>query len=340
MKMTVKDFILRNMTDKNFEKLVHARITENVRMYEYDDVTSPLTEYLRTKEGKNFDDASFHTLHEIEKVSEAYRCNYKEELLVKDLGDLNADTSVWMPTENIDQPFKREEQRVRNEPLTAVATEHEVELELDSHGEPLEDSGYQSFDEISFPFLNEKAVYVEGIEAHEVNESNYQKYAQQERSNLALGLANFIYELLHYSNDGTGSMERSAGGESAVEVKEEGEYADGYCVRFFLDNRTRYLSNETHLSFLRRYETSIPVATPAFVEYTAIWEDFLTENNYVLAPFTDYLYEQIKVPEDSEESVWQVLEQFVHILTLNGFTKEEQVENIVFTNNDYGHVYK
>ncbi|WP_053218231.1 hypothetical protein [Virgibacillus senegalensis] len=321
METTVRDFILDNLTDQHFEKLVNRLIIENVRLYDLDDRTETVSQYLKEQKPSYTKNDSFEIVNEIE------RMNNPQMMDLKELNDL---IPVWMPTRN----------NVEEHPDKGINTDEELDVSDSPNGrDPLNGSEYSSFRQLKIAFLSENPLEREknDIAPYEVNSTNYKAYVRQEINRVAWGLSNFIYEMLHYSP--ANKPEEFPDEKSLVKIRDDEDQQDGYCVHFLLDNRTRYISEEAHQAYLRRWDSAIPIVEPGFMDYFSIWEDYITDKTYILAPFTNYLNEKMIVPELSEEGLMDVLVQLVHFLTLNGFTKEEQIEEIICANSNYDHIF-
>lgn len=364
MKTTVKDFILDNLTDENFEKLVNMLIKENVRMYNNDEMTDTVSTYLNKKKANNAKNNTFEILNEIKKISKFYVVNYKNELLDNNLPDLNDLTPVWMPTINhsqessekmiigmpddtlsleINSPMASVKNISENDSNSAESDISEDEFPFTSElGEQKYiDSEYTSFDQVKIEFLSEYYSDYDKkyIGSHEINAANYQEHIHQEKNRISLELVNFIYEVLHFTTDEKLEIkfEQFFDEESHVKIENDDGFDHGYSVHFLLDNRTRYMSAKFHKMYYEEYEEKFEIMTPEFIEYDYLQEDLSSyENNYLLAPFTNYLNEVIMVPEYSAEVRYGTLEQFIHVLTHQGFTKEDQINNIKYFNENYG----
>lgn len=182
-----------------------------------------------------------------------------------------------------------------------------------------------------------------GMEAHEVTISNYQIFVEQELVNKAVKLIRFIYEVLG-SQTGEPLVVTSeifkewmklesnpdTIGRSHVEITDQAIYSSDYCVHILLDNRTRYLSAEAQRAYRLRWDDDIPVTPVQFVEFEILAEDLVMENEYRLEPFTHYLNEPITVPSAADEVIYNLLEQFISLLTSQGFTEDEQLDAIQY----------
>lgn len=191
-----------------------------------------------------------------------------------------------------------------------------------------------------------------GLEAHEVTQSNYQIFIDQELLNKTVDLIRFIYEVLE-SQPGEPlattsklysewlKLDDHAGTscESFVEITDQAIYSSGYCVRILLDNRTRYVSDEVQRVYRLRWDADIPVTPITFAEFEAIAEDLNMEHEYRLEPFTHYLNEPITIPSVSEEVIYELLEQFIILLTAQGFTEQEQQETVQYYDQHFDYQY-
>lgn len=126
---------------------------------------------------------------------------------------------------------------------------------------------------------------------------------------------------------------------SLVKIENENEFMDVYCVHFLLDNRTQYVSSKANLVHFDRWDIDISKISPGFVEYELIREDLMTEFTYIVAPFTNYLNEEIEIPDVSESEIYQLLEQTIDILNGQGFTEERQLEEIEYQDEKYDYQF-
>lgn len=58
-------------------------------------------------------------------------------------------------------------------------------------------------------------------------------------------------------------------------------------------------------------------------------------NEYILAPFVNYLNEEIIIPKTSKENIYSILYHLISILVGQGFTTKEQISCIRGSNDDY-----
>ncbi|WP_062106516.1 hypothetical protein [Bacillus niameyensis] len=354
MKTTVKRFILDNMTDSNFEKVVDLLIIESVRIYD-SEISVTVSEYLNKQKPCYSKNNSFEILNEIKKISDAYILNYKEDAFLDwEMEFLNRPTSQWMPTmnkpeensdvlelkESIANSSESDSEKVKVEIIDAdpFSSDEEIDISdcLPFGSEPQEKDKllYNSFSQLKIAFLTETYQNIEKnyINPWDVNATNYQEYVHQEKNKFALGLSNFIYEILHYTTEA--KLEQFSDERSLVKIDNDNEYSDEYCVHFHLDNRTRYISEEVRSAYYKRYDCEFEQEPPKFIEYEILLEYlFNYEYTYILAPFTDYLNEELIVPEVSEK--YGIFEQLIQILTFQGFTKDEQITEICSANKTY-----
>ncbi|MFD1850766.1 hypothetical protein [Oceanobacillus bengalensis] len=384
MKTTVKDFILDNLTDKNFEKLVNTLIIEKARFYHggFDDELIDTVENYLSKQNPSYPKGNtFEILNEIKKVSTVYKSNYKDFLLIEELQDLEAlnDTSTsWMPSpENTpEENPKKVKYTTREE--TENSTAEPLEMEFDLSEAATDDFLSDDFLEMSDDVLetsddetqkdNSEYTFIQDINIalipngyvgyedrlHEMNMENYKEFLHEEKIQTALALANFIYEVLHYSNESKleNNFEEFSNETSHVKITNDHEYIDSYGVQFLLDNRSRYVSDkmkkafynmsrsliiEEELSYYNDSFFEFSILPPKFLEYEELIEDLEMEPTYILAPFTFYLNEELFVPKVSDNVLNDILSQLIHVLTFQGFTKEEQISNIKYFNRVYEH---
>lgn len=319
MTATVKSFILNNLTDQNFEKLVNMLIVDKIYLYGLDELEF-LEDYLNGQTPSYSQEETYEILNEIKKVTPSQAANYKNELLMDGIEELNNLSMEWMPA-------------------TASTAVHTTIKNFSSDYEtPKEDFEYTSIHEVKTPLINNPDDDYEE-ELFDINKENYTDILEREKDHTALALANFVYEVIYFTNDSkpeidTGELTSEV---SLVKITEDPEYTSGYVIQFLLDNKSRYLTAEQ----LERYRDHYDIyrytpAAPEFVKYQAIVDDvqpFVGE--YILAPFTFYLNEQLNVPKLSDEESLDVVEQLVHVLTLQGFTKEEQVSTIKYAYREY-----
>lgn len=354
MKTTVRDFILDNMTDVNFEKLVHNFITNS--LWDYDDnykLIEKATEAL-DQIAINSKDNTFEVLNEIKKMSCYYIANHKNQFLPMGMSELNDPASLWK-MRIFDPKEERELEIDENFDIGLLGPSGDVKnLKEFFHYYPQlrSEPGYYFFDEIKFPYCfslpnHDRELLDTAIDSSEVDENNYLDYIEQEKRPLALGLANFIYEVLHYTPKNKSKIENDqfagfAHEESLVKIVKDNSYNFNYCVHFFIDNRTRYISEGTHKAYKAReadygYNADLEVIPPGFTEFEALYEDLSSWDitNYILEPFTNYLNEQLTIPKLSEGALYDVFEQLITLLTIQGFTKLEQIQKIISKNKDY-----
>lgn len=361
MKTTVRDFILDNMTDSNFERLVNMLILESVFDPWNDELVDTISEYLNKKKSYTKNN-TFEILNEIKKITHDYPYNYKGECLIVDelLYDVNA-TTLWMPTTNSsdddseNMEFNISEVNPSMESLEASIIDNdeldpEPELEFNFYDKDLpidleprkfKDSEYRSFNDLKIAFLSETYEDIEKnyININDLNTTNYQEYVFWGKNRIALGLSNFIYEILEYTTEYKlkNNFEQFSNESSHVKIEIDNQYEFGYCVHFLLDNRTRYISDSTHKAYYNYTGGyKIAIEPPKFVDYDELQESLSFEEGiYLLAPFTDYLNEELIVPNVSEDVLYGLLEQLIYILTHQGFTKEEQIKEIKYWNETY-----
>ena len=203
------------------------------------------------------------------------------------------------------------------------------------------DSLYHSIVKMPIAFLEGEPALEIDLEAHEVTESNYQLFIDQELLNKTADLIRFIYEVSE-SRPGEPLAVRSelynewlkfeghtgTPSRSYVEISNRAGYSFGYCVCMLLDSRTRYVSAEAQSSYRSRWDADVPVSAIKFAEFDEIAEDLEMDNEYRLEPFTHYLNEPITVPPVSDEVIYDLVEQLIILLTAQGFTEQEQQESV------------
>lgn len=311
MKTTVKNFILDNMTDSNFEKLVNFLII--VEIFDNDlfesELSDKITEYISDQNASYTENNTFEKLHSIEKRTD----------------DSN---------------------RIRNDEFSNQ--ELPMDTPLDMIIDESEDIDNDKVDSIDFELE---------IEPNDVTFSNYQEYVNQKQSILAFKLSHFILGILNYKSDEKlkNNFEQFSNEKSHVKIDDENEHYDGYCVHFLLDNRTRYLSEGVLTEYYNTnrfrvisddpgYNTyadfEFKVTPIEFVEYELLQEVLIDDYIYILAPFTDYLNEELIVPKLSKEGLYNILQQFIHLFTIQGFTREEQINNIKYFDENYENWFK
>lgn len=289
MKTTVKRFILDNMTDANYAKLVDMLIVESVNIYDFE-IANQLTRYMNRQ---RFEDRKRDALKKLQSIDQTFK--FDDDL-----------------------PFIRDEKLVFDTPMmkdlggeSVVAINDDAEIDMEPKTK---------------------------IEPHEVNDSNYKEFVTQERIGIDFQFSKFIYEIMNHHSDKkmNNSFEQFLHENSHVKIDYVKENDYSYCVYFLLDNRTRYISTEVHSAYLNLTDTPISVSQPGFIEYDELQEDLsMYLNNHMLAPFTSYLNEEITVPEESEEVIYELLKMLVHILTHQGFTENEQIETINYFDEHY-----
>lgn len=367
MKTKVKEFILDNMTDENFEKLVNMLITEKARLYHIHDpeLMDTVSNYLSQQLSSYPKNNTFEILNQIKKVCTAYLADYRNHLPVDGLEVLNDISTSFMPSENtLEEMFEKMKATTRKEikNLSGMPREHERELEisdaeldfLSNDSEQIDNSEYIHLQNVNFAFIpNEREEYEDYEDKiHELNIDNYEEIIHREIIQTALGLANFIYEVLHFSNESKweNNFKEASNEESLVRITNDDGYESGYSVLFHLDSRSRYISNEMKEAYRKRLSEMVssdgwrifsdglcefPVKLPKFIEYSELIEDLEMGPEYILAPFTFYLNEELLIPNTSYDNLYDILEKLIHILIFQGFTKAEQLTQIM----DFNEVY-
>lgn len=129
MKTTVRRFILENMTDTNYEKLVNMLIIESVRMYDFE-IADKITEDIDNQRLEDKENNASEKLHLIEK-----RFNVKGEFTLSE-EELPFDPSEMMVTNRLEG----DSEKARLESV-------DMDLELDVHIKPSEVdfSNYKEF---------------------------------------------------------------------------------------------------------------------------------------------------------------------------------------------------
>lgn len=378
MKTTVKDFILDNLTDKNFEKLVNTLVEENIRYIclNEDNIIDATSNYLNNQNPCYTKDNTFEILNEIKKVSMSYVTDYKDDILLADgLKPLNDTTMSWMPVkdkvkveENSEESMNTTKKVVGNLPDKSLEFEPElpfkktessvgeVELEIDE----LEIAGvekrkgnaeYLSFQDIKIALIPEGQMSYEA-KLPELSIENYKEFLQKNKIQTTLALLNFIYEVFHYSNESKleNKFKEFSNETSHVKITNSPNCTSDYSINFLLDNRSRYAPSEEKKAYYKRSEKStdsegrhnlpyfawdFPVSSPDFLEYEELVQDLEWGPEYILAPFTFYLNEDIVVPKVSDDVLYEILGQVVHVLTFQGFIKEDQLNCIKYFNESY-----
>ncbi|KRG12776.1 hypothetical protein [Lederbergia galactosidilytica] len=348
MKTTVRDFILDNMTDQNFEKLVDMLLVDIVSLSD-NEMIDKVSEYLK-RQTSYTQENTFEIVNEIKKLTtNYYPTKTADELPFYDFEELNDPTPVWMPTTS-----------KSGEKLNIEKHDHSDDDPLGS-SEPLEfnDSEYTFFEQVKIDFRTKTYEDIEKnyLAPWDMNETNYQEIIYQEKNRIALGLSNFIYEVLHYTRENKleNNFEQFSNERSHVKIDIGYVYGVDYSVHFLLDHRSRYVSAERKRAYSNYYSyqdvfkvgdinydygevtVEFSVEPPKFVEYEELWEHLSVGGPYILAPFTAYLNEELIVPEVSKEVLYALFEQLIYLLTYQGFNKEEQLREIIASNKDYAY---
>lgn len=324
MTTTVKSFILNNLTDKNFEKLVNMLIIDKINFYSLSD-SDLLTDYLNTQTPHYLEEGTFEILNEIKKVAPSQGEDYNNELLLDGIEKLNELSMEWMPG---------------SAPINEVPKKTNFKSSYDN-----EHFEYTSIHQINSPLINNTNDEYEE-ELFDINKENYIDILKREKDHTALALANFIYEAVYFTNENKPEIDAGelASESSLVKITDDLEYTDGYGVQFLLDTRSRYVTAKQKENYRDRYPSEyaydFKVTAPEFVEYQTIVDEVQPRlGEYILAPFTFYLNEELDLPKMSDEETYDVYEQLIHVLTLQGFTKEEQTGTIRYANGEYISLY-
>ncbi|KGX89220.1 hypothetical protein [Pontibacillus litoralis] len=328
MKTTVRDFILDNMTDLNFERLVDMLVMNKVFECELEyEMENTIFEYLNKQKSSYTQNNTFEILNEIRKMSVEM--------------EIEIEVEVEFPEENpsVESP---------EVPIIDSSENDTEELELDISDlyDPFtrprikDKSEYTSFDQLKIAFLSETYESIEKnyIDPFDVNTTNYQRYVYQEKNRIALGLSNFIYESLHYTREHKlkNNFEQFSNEDSHVKIESDDTFNHGYCVHFLLDNRTRYISDRTRRAYYDEYQCEFEIIPPKFVDYNELQEDLSSwEYTYILAPFKAYLNEELIVPDVSENVLYDILEQLIDLLVYQGFTQIKQLIEVNRANGIY-----
>jgi len=314
MKTTVKDFILENLTDRNFEKLVNTLITEKVRYYtnsdeELVDITS---NYLNSQSPIYLENDTFEIVNEIKKVK------------VISAVSLDLELEVDFPQATLNVPSNH----INNN-----------------------ESEYFSLREIKTALLFDE--HTEGKDIlGEINIENYQECLQKEKPQITFSLLTFIHEVLSYSDESKFETyyKEFSKEQTYLKIINEQKYMDGYGFLFYLDSKSRHVSQETKAAYRKRSEENVdnegrhnlprdawefPVNEPEFLEYTEVIESLEMDYERTLAPFTFYLNKELSIPKFSDEILYDLLEQLIHVLTFQGFTEDEQITNIEYSKKVY-----
>lgn len=364
--MTVKEFILSQLTDQRFEQVVNKLIEEDVWYHLSDDeILSLIRKYLADTPALYAKPDTFQILEEIQKVSTSYVSDYKQELkagTLEDLKGLGELSFSWMPG-----------RQSQSEKITRNQIESDLEPVLDGQQEPPLEAGLDWFDEDLdhstshvYAGASDKYGAIHQIEClltsngdiefenriYELNEQNYKRIVDQLKQQTTLALVNFIYEVLHYSNSHklASVLGNSDDGASYVKVSKHTEKENGYDINIFLEHRSKYLSEETKKIFVKKvnifseegttYTSSFtmdkfPEINSGYVCYDALIEDLEVSSEYLLAPFTFYMNEEITLPNFDSRLLDDLLFQLIHIFTFHGFTKEDQIKQIMSANQTY-----
>lgn len=375
MKTTVKDFILDNMTDLHFERLVNLLLIEQVQTFVHS-MEDTISEYVSKQENSYTKNNTFEIVNHIKKISDRYTyydiLSTDEEVGIIHLNDSSAFEQIKMNrikkvSGDVEKETHKKKPVIKTPKVSVTtSTDNHLELELDFfdgddelpfHIDPEISNGTKEevydFHNIKFAFLskNDQVHERNDIDINDLNMTNYQEYVAQQKKKIAWGLSSFIYEILHYKSEYNfkKDFEPFLHEESLVKLEKECEYGYGYeyYVYFFLENRTRYISEETQRIYSEKMQSfynddwgfvadiRINVEEPRFVECFELQEDIFASDDHMLEPFIYYLKEEMTIPEVSEEGLYGILEQFIHILTFLGYTVEKQIEEIRYIDKYY-----
>lgn len=370
MNTTVKRFMLDHLTDQRFEMIVNELLKERARYYNVsDELYSMVDDYVSELPMSYSEPNTFEIIEEIKKVSTAFVSYYQDEVeseILGDLWDLSQFSLTWMPSE---QPEVKPTwvTRTTSAPPT-MDIENEPPLEDDTLEWLASSSGSENVHvaaeekEEQYPTIQhiECALIPKGYIGYddrlaELDEQNYKELINQFKPQLALALVNFIYEVIHFSNPNSlasvfGELTTDT---SYVNITEDSDCEHGYGIQIYLEHRSMYASQRVKEHYEERTKDWIgadsrykqgndvlafPVTTPEYNRYVEMIEDLDATPQYLLAPFTFYLNEEITLPSQDSLVINDLLFQFIHVLTFQGFTKEEQVATIRYANEHYEHV--
>ncbi|WP_062050355.1 hypothetical protein [Bacillus sp. JCM 19034] len=351
MKTTVKDFILNNMTDVHFERLVNMLVIENERIY-YSEMADTITEYVNKQESSYKKNNTFEIVNQIKMLTEQNLIEFLvpttndlndsrplEALLTHRLAKKSKDVDPIIETPNVSITVNSSNDL---EPELDIS---DIDLEPELHCEPQNVKDLKAkpiyFTDIKFAFLSNKKEDNDShyIKANEVNMMNYQEYVSQQKKRVALGLSNFIYEMLHFNSEYKlmNDFKSFSHEESHVKIVNNDSVDDPiYDVHILVDNRTRYIPKNELKYYYDETGIEFSEEPPAFIEYDHLQEDVtMGMHHYILEPFVCYLNEGITIPNLSEKELYDLLEQFIHLFTHHGFTKDEQIESIRYFDKEY-----
>lgn len=345
MKTTIKEYILENMTDRNFEKIIHTMISNEVFRNVPDDyLLNMVTEHMEEL-STQVEETAIDMKQQIINMPAYYIANYKGEFLPRGMKELNDPVSTWqMNVVDLDAALELEMSGM--DLFDSSGGVRDLKYFFASYPELIKEQGNFFFDELKFPYhfnnADDREMSMDYIEAYDVDEKNYTEYIEQEKRTLVVKMANFIYEVLHYSRDHKMERPQFEGytvEESYVKIEKDTSYPSGYAVSFLVDNRTRYISAETQRAYSNWAENEeLAEIAPGFVEFETLLEDLSLwdiKRDYMLEPFTSYLNEELTLPTLSETATYDLLEQLVLLLTRQGFIKSEQIQEIKAENESY-----
>lgn len=310
MKTTVKDFILDNMTDLNFIKLVHTllinRIDEDDPYFDMFDVLDKVDDYFAKHIRNEVKDHSFLILNEIKKIPEDYQIDSPKNNDNKNDIELDVDGDEELDATPIRSDFDDSANYPQNSSLDNVE--------------------YVYFKNLTFPFsfMNHSDEY--DLYPDTVNDENLENYIQLEMDWLAFRLSQFLFQVLHAKSEEKQELDLSRLSHNGSLVKIDKDNYGDYAVHLFLDHRTRYFPEDM---LKRRFEIGRPIVIidPRFVEFGEIYEDLtFYEMCWILQPFTNYLHEEMLIPEEID--IFSMLEQLILIFTFHGVTVNEQMKNL------------
>lgn len=371
MNTTVKRFMLDYLTDQRFEMIVNELLKERARYYNVsDELYSMVDEFISELPLHYPEPNTFEIIEEIKKVSTTFVSYYRDEFESEILGglwDLSQFSMSWMPSEQteVKQPWVI---RTTSAPPPVMDIENEPPLEDDTLDWLASSSGSENVhatvkekdEEYSTIQYIECALIPKGYIGYddrlaELDEQNYKEIINQFKPQLALALVNFVYEVIHYSNPNPlasvfGELTNDT---SYVKITEDSDCDHGYGMQIYLEDRSMYASKSVKEHYEERTKDwmesdpwyrkgndvpEFPVTTPEYIRYVEMIEDLDGTPQYLFAPFTFYLNEEITVPSNESQVIDDLLFQFIHVLTFQGFTKEEQVDMIRYANEYYEQV--
>lgn len=339
MKTTVKEFILDNMTDNNFKMLVEDLVINDARNLVWD-MEYKVEDYLKKVRSNHIMSNTFEIINEIEKISDSYPVEYKENNVLKSDMNINSiiDKKLFYPQYNKEESirYKVDSEQETDTLHLISSTEETVDLSKDN-------KEYTSFQQLRIEHYlsNIDEDYLLPIgdpDITDLNDSNYKELLYHLRNVKGYDLCKFLYEVLHFTSEDKMELgsKNSFKEEALIKIEYDGNnnFEDIY---FLLDKRYAYASEDMWskpiYGYYGSYDDSIE---PMFVCYEYLYEmNKLSAPEYILAPFVNYLNEKIIIPKTSKENTYNILYHLMSILVGQGFTTEEQISYIRGSNDDY-----